>query len=448
MFNITRLRILNYMGLEHVCIEKAGKIVRIKGENGVGKSAILAAIRGMFESAGVDLDNIMVDKERAEVHITLEGLGQVIEAKRVMTATTNKPTVKVDGKLRTKTPATFLAALVGKLNMNPIDFFLGDEHAQRQMLLEAMPCVLTPDEIQTELDTRDITMSLTDVDFDQHAFTVLAALQTLVFDWRRGVKQEVDQLAKSIAQDKQDLPEGVDDGKWKEFDLSIATEQLTLAQKDQSEHDARARQRDELRTAWRKLNDEEERLVDQLKKVRQAKADNNEQGLALTAQINAFVSPDLAALQQQIGDYNEHVKHAATLEGIARKQTEHDTADARHGQLDEFHKWLRVDMPKLLLARLDVPVPGLVITPDRIMVDNKPLRKLSKGEQIVFAGRLAKSLAGNAGFLCIDGYEQLQGRLRTAFEKEMADDDFSYWITETTPDSLLLVDGASPAVVE
>ena len=430
---ITKIQVQNYLGLEHVKVEKVGKLLRITGENGVGKSSLLAAVREAFKGSGVDPDLVMTGTEKGVITINLDD-DTVI--KRMLSTTTNTVDVRKGGKTVPK-PATYLAALVGAINLNPVEFFNADERTQRAMLLRAMPCTLDRQVVADLFVEGGVDQSpLDDVIWTEHGLDVLASLVADIYDQRRRLGQDVTQLEKSITQDIRDLPEGVDNKRWSDYDMNAAIEELTAAQQAIRDDVRKRVERDELRIDYLQLQKDMKRL--------QTRMDENVlRGAALTADIEGFIDSDVPAMQGELAAYKEHLQHQATLDGVDRKRRDLSGVYSAHKQLNLLHGKLTTELPRTLLASMKVPIEGLVITEDSMTVNGRPLAKLSTSERVVFATSLARSLAGELKVICIDGYEALRGKLRAEFEKVMADDGMAYFIAEAT-DGPLRVDGQDP----
>ena len=128
---ITKLKIQNYLGIACFETDNLGHLNLITGDNGVGKSTILKAIREGLESSGKDPDLIHGNEDRAEIFIELDGK---IEIERRITPTSNTVKVTEDGE-DVKKPQAYLNAIAGPLAFKPVDFFKADIKAQRRMLL-------------------------------------------------------------------------------------------------------------------------------------------------------------------------------------------------------------------------------------------------------------------------------------------------------------------------
>lgn len=442
--HITRLQIRNFLGLSSVKLDKLGEFVTITGENGVGKSSVLEALMELFKGSGVKPNLIKTGEKKSELLCEIDGK---VLVNRTLTDQRNVVTVTIDGAKESKA-ATYLANLLGGLGVNPIKFFEAKEAEQRAMILAALPCRLERKLLDDLVAESEVPLPLDDIDFSEHGLTILEGLRKVVYDRRHLVNQGITRLLKSIEQDTEDLPEGVEPKRFDDFDLDKALADLTAENKRQAAHDAQVCEREVALGNWRKLDTKEKSLLAELEEVRAAKVQNELEGKRLKAEIEAFEPPDIEAKQAEVTAYNNHVKNAASLEAIERKRGEHDTAVAESKALDWMHDKLKTELPQILIEQADIPIEGLRITDDGIYVGETPLPQLSTAEQIHFAVSLARGLAGNLKVIPIDHWEAIVGKLRKQFEKEMKDDGFQYFIAEATPDPKLAVDGGTLSTEE
>lgn len=123
---------------------------------------------------------------------------------------------------------------------------------------------------------------------------------------------------------------------------------------------------------------------------------------------------------------------------IEQREEEAEQASVIHSTLDKLHKRLTGEIPRKMLAKLDLPIKGLEFEGDKILVDGVSLDTMSTSEQMKFALVIARSLAQELKVICVDRYESLDKESRKAFEKEAGKDDFQYCIADVTDGDLSL----------
>lgn len=431
---ITKIQIHNFLGLSYVKVVKLGKLVRITGENGIGKSSILIAITEAFKGSGVKPTLIKNGEVSSEIMIELDDR---IEICRTLTATSNDVKVTIDGALK-KSPATYLANLVNVgLGVNPIKFFEAKPPAQRAIILKALNCPITRKWVEQQMKSCKVRLPLDEIDWNEHGLVIMEDIRQGVYDERRLAGQRVSQLEKSIDQDKVDLPEGVDPKRWDGFDLKGAVTSVTEAQEKLDSYLKAESDRNQLRERLQKLKDEKTRIEGFI-------AENIEAGKALKVEIDSFERPDIEAMQIEMGEYETFLSQQATLEGVDRKRKELEGVKEGWYGLDQAHVLLKSTLPQALIAKAEIPIEGLMITSDGISVDGTPLEQLSAAERVVFAVTLARELCGELKVVCVDGMESIVGKTRKMFEVEMESDDIEYFIAEATANPPeLAVDGGT-----
>lgn len=138
---ITRLRVVEYRGVEAVDIKipEAGGVFR--GANGAGKTSLLNAIRAALAARDIGPDAIRLGAERAEILIDLGA----VSVQRVITAEGTKLTVRdADGKATITAPQKYLADMLGTAAIDPIELFLERKKDRRRALvLAAIPIRMT-----------------------------------------------------------------------------------------------------------------------------------------------------------------------------------------------------------------------------------------------------------------------------------------------------------------
>ena len=429
---ITKLQIHNFLGLSYVKLTKIGKIVRVTGENGVGKSSILLAIKEALKSSGVKPTLIKTGEDMSEIMVELDDR---IAIHRTITETKNEVNVRVDGAPQKK-PVAFLESLVGGLGINPIEFFLAKPAQQRAIILKALPVKLTPKMLTDIIAESDVSIDLSNIDYDNHGLTILAKLQKDIYDRRHLINQDVTRLKKSIEQDIEDLPANVEPERFDGFKLDERLKNLQTAQDQISSHEHDIENLERLRIEFSTLNDQKAAIEDLIDK-------NMDDGLALKAKSEAYIDPEPDKIKEDIDAFSFFTEQQATLEGIERKRKDLTTRETEHRALDWLHDKVKDELPQTLIEEADIPISGLKIMPEGIMVAETPLNQLSEGERIVFSTTLSRALSGETKMVCIDGFESIVGKLRKGFEAEMEKDDVEYFIAEATPDERLAVDGGT-----
>lgn len=139
-YRIRRAVVKNFRGIEHADITPTGPVVIITGENGSGKSSLLAGIRTGLAGGKLGVDVTRHGAEQAEIGIALEGsddtlitIGKTIDAKGAKLAVTDP------GGESVSSPQTYLDNIIGAaMALDPSEFDLATGKQRVSMMLEAI----------------------------------------------------------------------------------------------------------------------------------------------------------------------------------------------------------------------------------------------------------------------------------------------------------------------
>lgn len=425
---ITKITITDFLGLSAFKVDNLGKFNQIKGGNGVGKSTVLKAIEETFKSSGVSPHIIKNDAERAEILIELD---EKVLVHRKITQSTNTVAVTVEGAKLEK-PQAYLTALIGEFNFNPVDFLLKKDKERREILLSAIPFKLSPDRLRDSLQSGDALVDLSQFNYDKHGLEVIETIRKDVFERRHQQNVEATRMKKAIEQDKLDLPQIADAKAFEGFDLTAELNKLQAA----NDEIATNREETERLSNLRERRDTLVTNIDSLKKQLE-KAENEltaitAEGTELAAKIAEYESPDTAAIQNRISEFNRNQKSIHALEDLRKREAECEGLFAKHKKLDALYKHIENELPKLLLSEIKLPVKGLEISGDEILVNGVSIDTLSTSEQVEFSVNLARILAGKLKVICVDRFESLDAEKRRCFEQSIDGDEFEYFVTQVT----------------
>jgi len=436
---ITKISILNFLGVGAFQPGALGKLNRIEGGNGVGKSAVLKAITECLKSSGTDPTWIKIGSDKAEIAIEIDDR---IRAERKITQTGTTLKV-VDGEQPINSPQKFLNELLGPFNFDPTAFFLARPKERVKLLLSSINFFVDQAALVEALGDLAVPVDLTTFDYSKHGLIVLQDIQSTVYDRRREVNSDLTRMKKAVEQGKRDLPVTLDKEKYENFDLNAAVEQLATAReaianndRDHQQIEAMRNRRNEMLAEIERKNEQIAKLQQQIKDQEEAISKLNADGTALIEKTDAFSRPDIESIQESINNFREIQKLQNKLADIERMENEAAKTKQTHEALDRLHKALTGDVPKKMLSQVKLPVKGLEIAGDTILVDGKSIDKLSTSEQMKFAVQVAKATAGKLKAILVDRFESLDHDARKAFIKEAGKDDFEIILTEVTSGDL------------
>lgn len=436
---ITKIRIDNFLGIASFVCDDLGKWNLITGANGVGKSTILKAIREALESSGTKHQLVRVGADKGEVHLTFDN-GMTVD--RNLSAGANSVTVLTNDQ-PVKKPQTFLDSLLGPYQMNPVDFMDGNAKQRRATILKALPVTLTHNELMVELlkfDLADVDMSFAAIDFNQHAFVVLSKAKKIIFDTRATVNRDITRMTKAVEQDQLEIPPNFNQETVTEFDVVAASENLAAMVTANQEQSVRIDKLDEMKARIGNANTAivgKQKELDDFKALKTNLTIQRDQICEAIATDNG-IERDVDGVREQIKEHTDNEELRNRVSDIKRRKEEIEELRPQFARLDGLHKRFDNELPKELIQRADLPIPGLELDGDKIKFNGVELDNLSTSEQIKLALEIAKVHAGDIPVICVDRFESLDPDARKTLEQISADDNFEYFVAEVTAGDLML----------
>lgn len=212
---VVSVKIHNILGIEDFEI-KPKEINRFEGKNASGKTSTLEAIKSALRG-GHDATLLRNGSDEGQVVILLD---DGLEIKKTVTADKTDLSVKYPRSgIRVDKPQTHLNALIDALSINPVEFLTAPAGKRAEYLLQAMPLKVTM------TDLKDIYPYSPDP--KEHAFTVLAAVDKLIYDERTGVNRLKDEKRKTAKQLGETLP--LEEGEAIDWTAQVKTMTTSLA---------------------------------------------------------------------------------------------------------------------------------------------------------------------------------------------------------------------------
>lgn len=440
---ITKVSILNFLGLSSLKLDSLGKLTQVSGGNGVGKSSLLKAIETAIKSSGLSPHLIKIGTEKAEIIVEID---DSIVINRTLTQTANTVRVTVNDQ-PVSAPQKFLNDLFGPFNFNPVDFYLAKPKERRELILQAVPFRLTRSEIVGMLgeDFSEIDSDIPALDESKHGLEVLDQFRTFVYDRRTEQGRDVLRLKKALEQDKLDIPAHLNAEKFAAFNLSDATQLLTEAKAHNRSLEEKNTRLESFRSEAGRLVSEIEHAEQELIRKKNLLAEIKEKGTLLKSEVAAFTTTPTADLEQAIADYQMNQRLMMKVEDIEKRKKAIEREEAVHELLDHIVKQLSNEIPRQVLATINLPIDGLEVKGDALFVNGVSVDTLSTSEQVRLAVGIGRALSGELKVICIDRFESLDDDAKKAFIAETAKDDFEYLMTCVTSGPLQVDSVAVPA---
>lgn len=427
---ITSISIRDWLGLKVFTVNELGEFNLLTGSKGAGKSSVLKAIQANIKPEGFDANDIRNGADESEVLIRLSN-GYESQRSGHREKGSKLKVRDEDGKPITS-PQKYLDALLGYSPFNPLAFYNADRKEQARLILSGLPFALNAESLRDLFEEADaaelaeVCMAKEEVDYSKHGLEVLSAIKESVYARRHGVGIDVTRLEKAIEQDRREIPDTFDEKRFEGFDYQAEMNKLEEANRVINEHNIEVKHIDQLREAGSRacsridqINEQIARLEEERSKLEGDIERIKGEGLALKEKIESFERPQIEDIKQRLTDYDRSRKLLQKLEIIGDRNKELSGIRTLHGRLDEFYSLLSKKIPRAALERMRMPVEGLTIDGDRILVNDVDIKKRSSGEQLEFAVELAIVMSGEAKFLLIDGLERLDKDSFKAFIKRI-----------------------------
>ncbi len=462
--HILGLRARNIKLIREVEISDIGDVLEVRGDAANGKTSILAAIRAGIEGLDPDMIRRGADSAEIELHLSDAKINRIFRQD-------GTDTTIVTGKDGRNTPnaKAFLKAICDRNVFNPVAWVQksgGDpvgrkerRREQRDQLLAALPMTVSADWVMdrvedagAELIEALATVDLDEIQHDAHALTVFAEYGRAVYAERTAQNRIADEKAAAlrllpvpeIAAPNRSMGELLQE-------VDAANERFIRARAKTTNSEARRKRVAELRAAvaeganlpTREKADETFRhyqcesddiaekiaaLEKQIQGLRRTRAEADEKAekarqlLQSIKQHEARVA-DLAAAEKEIDGSESNVDLPALEAALSRAKQQAD-ACAKQGAIDEaaasaksakdlaeqltrLVQLFRDDLPKAKIAEADLPIAGLGVDDEQILINGIPLHQLGTSEQIRIGVEIAAALNPNCGFVLIDQAESL-----------------------------------------
>lgn len=416
---IVKLTISNFLKLKDVEMNPSQTNV-IVGKNKQGKTSILKAIRTAF-TGDADSTSIRIGEGKAEITVELDDLS----IKRTITEKGNYLDISNKEGFKMPAPQRYLDGILGVFSFNPIEFFDKKPADRKKYLLNAIKLTITQDELAVYTGEK-----LSGLDYNAHALEVVEQARKWYYDKRTVVNAEVSKKEKSLQDLTASIPEGFDPKKVSEEEI----EKLRAAiQKDETEKvkaDAHAKHIVALQKEETEITADIARLQERLKGVQTAIVS------ALDVKFDYSDDMALGAAKDTLKSLEGQREIVFAVKRADEVRSELNTAMGEQTKLDDVVKKLTKEIPEDLIAKAKLPVEGLTISGDNILIGGVALDNLSSSEQLKLGLQIARFLNQTFGIICIDGVETLDKETFALFLKEVEGDDNQYFVSRVDGDSV------------
>lgn len=470
--HILQLKARNVKLLKEVAIDFKGDIHEIAGDTGQGKTSILESIEGAIR--GLDPRMVRKGQTKAEIELVLDEA----TIKRILGEDGKEVLMVTDARGKTVERAKeFLKTLCGPTAFRPVEWVQlggGDGKGrterlrrQRDMLLEALSLTLTQEIVMEAVDSLgdEFTAALAEVnldgvDFEQHPFVVCSALERVCYDYRKLQNSKAEEAEnrlkvtpapersapkrpiEELAAEEQKAIEAYHQAKGRTSSRAALQQQRTALAATIEEERAALPERERVQKTLAKLRRDKELAESEIETLKRQLEEKQQYLRTTEEQIERGTAVERRwALQdgriQDLAAMDQELARAAGGEDLAalEKAMERARADAEARRLQDAHDaaahtaaqareraetfsrlvvLFRDDLPKALLETANLPVKGLGVDGDCVIINGVPLHQLGTSEQIRVGCLIASALNPRSGFVLVDGAESLGRKDRAA----------------------------------
>lgn len=234
--SIRRLSISNLLGISAIelTIDPSGAL--IEGGNAKGKTTIMRALKAALDGAGISGDAVRRGETAAEIVIDLD---HDTVRRRISSDGKTKLDIEDAHGVPRKRPAEFLASLLGLALLDPLDLYLAKPEERRRLILRALPCTLSPEQVNRVLPPWH--EPVTAADTAGHGIEALSMIRANVAGYRTALARKGKELLGDVTTARASLvvTERAASGTWPE--LATAQQQLDAATARRSEIDVAIR---------------------------------------------------------------------------------------------------------------------------------------------------------------------------------------------------------------
>lgn len=426
---ITKLTIHNFLKLKDVEINPSQTNV-IVGKNKQGKTSILKAIRTAF-TGDADSSSIRIGEGKAEITLELDEL----TVKRTLTEKGNYLDISNKEGMKMPAPQKFLDGILGTFSFNPIEFFEKKMADRKKYLLNAIKLTITQDELAQYTGGE----KLTGLDYEgTHALEIVEQARKFYYDKRTVANADVTKKEKSLQDLSTSIPEGFDPKTVSEEAISKLRDAI---QKDEQEKIKAENHANKIRALQNRETEIKTEIANLEEKLKVVQSDIVE---AIKVKFDVSDDTTIASAKETLSKLESQREIAFVVKRADEVRGELSVAIQEAQKLDEIVKKLTKEVPEDLIKKAKLPVDGLTISGDDILINGVSLDNLSSSEQLKFGLQVVRALNGKFKVVCIDGIETLDKESFEAFLKEIEGDDFQYFVTRVegdTPHSIVVENG-------
>jgi energy-coupling factor transporter ATP-binding protein EcfA2 len=406
---VSKITIENILGIKSLEFD-AGQFNEITGDNGVGKTSVVEAIKSVLKG-GHDATLLRKGEDVGRTVLLFDNGITVTKEVRA-----DKSKTEVEGTTR---PAEYLKRIADLTSVNPVSILLADKKDRLQILLHSIPFNFDWQRLSNIIG---IKVNPTDNPLD-----TIEYWRKKHYDDRTGANKSLKDKLSYISQFERTIPEepetSLDDtieGLEGRKMIYGQTRDAKKAEAEKIKSKKTAELNEAHKAAIAKLNEENRAalaIVNSEYSTAVAEADSE-----YTAAV-APIDADLGAAHQaekNVAVIQEQQKTLANMKRDAEYcKEESDNFTRIIGEIDELKKELLTD----------IPITGLDIYDGDIYIDGVEWDRVNESRRTLVAIQIAKLCAGELKLICLDGMEHLSETTYAEFKKHALETDCQFFVS-------------------
>lgn len=471
---ISKIKIRNLFGISEQTLD--GKSIELSGNNGVGKTSILDAIRYGLQNSS-DREYI-IKKGENEGEILIEtDTGLSIDRKK-RTQSTDYKSIKNNGK-DVPSPETFLKDIFTPMQLNPVEFTQMSKQEQNRVILDLIDFKWDLNWIKEQFG--EIPEG---INYEQNILQILNDIQaddSPYFKARQDVNRDIRNDQAFIEDIAKDIPENYNAEKWENFDLTAKLKELMEIREKNSKIDEaktfiqsydnkvqgyEAARQIAITAEEKNIAVERENLQKSIERMKAEIKANEEKLSSLSSKledkkkiIDLEYEKKVAALDESIGRAKEFAKLEPT--DVTQLSNECDLAEEMKKHLNEYKRMKNYEeeieklrevsnnytkkielaraLPGYILEHATIPIKGLTVENGMPLINGKPISNLSEGEQLMLCVDVTLSKPNSLKLILLDGVEKLSEENRNKVYAKCKEKGLQFIATRTTNDNELII---------
>lgn len=464
---VTKIKIKNLLGISE--LELDGKSIEISGENGVGKTSAIDAIRYALTNNS-NRDYIIKNGETVGEIILETDTGLYIDRKK-REGQSDYKSIKENGRAISG-PESFLQTIFTPLQINPVEFIGMPKNEQNRVILDLIDFKWGLNWIKEQFGEIP-----TGVNYEQNILQVLHDIQAEngdYFQTRQDINRAIREKTAIISDIAEAIPSNYQAEMWETYDLGEKYQKIAKikdynakieraktfknsyqnklrgleAEKEiaiSAETQAIASERENLLSDIERLKAEIKAAADKLTmldsklkdKISIAESRFNEKKTKLDGDVNVaseYIEHELvdySVAETEVKQAEEMKKHLNEYKRMKNMQSEVEQLNVESTELTRKIELARA-LPGEILKTAKIPVDGFTVVNGVPLIHGLPVSNLSEGEKLGLCVDVALSKPNNLQIILIDGTEKLSDDNRNKLYQKCREKGLQFIATRTT----------------